>query len=695
MFLSFDRNLVAWAAALSLLAAPIYACGPFFPNRVLIGGDRVVLQAPVANFRREVERIKPPLPARFKAMLPPRKDAKGKHITEPHRRQTAVADVADLKKALEGLKTTAGEKAGILKEYGALRAELDRLAKSRTPASALTVPRGLPGEFADYARGALFFHQGKREDARKQWKALLKRPAKERHYRSTWAAFMLGKTEQEGDIDQAVPRYALVRKLAGSGFADSLGLAASSLGWEAQAMIHLQKYDQAMELYVAQLATGDNTAVSSLQFAAGAALKAPPEHLKQAAKGITSRRVVTAYIVSQGGPFPWNSLKASARKWLTAIEKGKVFEAREADRLAWVAYQLGDVKLAKRWLAVAPRKSTMTRWIRAKLLLHAGDLAGAAKELAQIARKFPPARRARVSNEFRSRSQWNLASDPIAERVRGELGTLLLARRQFVESLDVLLRGGYWEDAAYVAERVLILKELKTYIDRNWPAAKTEKAEEARERTHPGWIRLKLRYLLARRLTRGGRWKEARVYYPPVWRPRLDAYVAALRKGNDRRAKQQARASAFWKAACIARYQGMELLGTEVNPDWSVDGGRYKSMSTPGIRSKPGFAKLVLMSPEELRRTRQHSVNPERRFHYRYAAADHAWRAAVLMPGENDKTARVLCIAGSWLKDRDRKAADRFYKALVQWCGKTDLGKQANQLRWFPKIKVDKKKLLE
>ncbi|MHC4569368.1 MAG: hypothetical protein ACYTE3_26885, partial [Planctomycetota bacterium] len=62
---------------------------------------------------------------------------------------------------------------------------------------------------------------------------------------------------------------------------------------------------------------------------------------------------------------------------------------------------------------------------------------------------------------------------------------------------------------------------------------------------------------------------------------------------------------------------------------------------------------------------------------------------------QSDQTARVLCIAGSWLKDRDPQAADRFYKTLVRRCGKTQLGREADRLRWFPKIEVDKKRLLQ
>jgi LysM repeat protein len=55
-----------------------------------------------------------------------------------------------------------------------------------------------------------------------------------------------------------------------------------------------------------------------------------------------------------------------------------------------------------------------------------------------------------------------------------------------------------------------------------------------------------------------------------------------------------------------------------------------------------------------------------------------------LLPDNNDETARILCIAGTWLKRRDPDTADLFYKALVRRCRQTALGAQADAMRWFP-----------
>ena len=61
-----------------------------------------------------------------------------------------------------------------------------------------------------------------------------------------------------------------------------------------------------------------------------------------------------------------------------------------------------------------------------------------------------------------------------------------------------------------------------------------------------------------------------------------------------------------------------------------------------------------------------------------------------------DRSSNVLSLRSErsqrlWLQHRDPAAADRFYKALVRRCGRTALGRQADELRWFPKLEAEKK----
>ena len=76
-------------------------------------------------------------------------------------------------------------------------------------------------------------------------------------------------------------------------------------------------------------------------------------------------------------------------------------------------------------------------------------------------------------------------------------------------------------------------------------------------------------------------------------------------------------------------------------------------------------------------------MKPGKRFHYRYIAADLAWRAAKLMPDNSEETARILHTAGGWLKVRDPDAADRFVQAIESRCARTEIGKATLKLHWF------------
>jgi hypothetical protein len=298
----------------------------------------------------------------------------------------------------------------------------------------------------------------------------------------------------------------------------------------------------------------------------------------------------------------------------------------------------------------------------------------------------------------------------------GELGALQLVRRQYYEALDTLLHSGYWSDAAYVAEYVLTADELAAYVERQWALSEPGDADpnEANPEqlyywsgnVFPGATRTAIRYLTGRRLARLQRWDEAADFYPSRWRARLVTFVDALQRGQDESLAREARAEALWQAAQIARHEGMELFGTEVEPDWQMFGGQYDwshvsqlrgaSPDENGIRRIEGFPwfereipmKLTASSLDEQRRLGRHKPTPNARFHYRYTAAELAWEAAQLMPDNSEATARVLWTAGTWMKTRDPLFADRFYKALVRRCGVTILGQEADRLRWFPKTET-------
>jgi hypothetical protein len=153
------------------------------------------------------------------------------------------------------------------------RAEAGRAADSwpagapRAPAGELAMPAGLPAEFAEYLAGALAYRDGRLAAARDHWRSLLALPEEQRHYRSTWAAFMLGQAALRAKppaAEEAVSWFRRTRELASSGFADSLGLAVASLGWEARAEIVRRRFERAEALYAQQARRGDPAGMDSL-----------------------------------------------------------------------------------------------------------------------------------------------------------------------------------------------------------------------------------------------------------------------------------------------------------------------------------------------------------------------------------------------------------------------------------------------
>ena len=174
---------------------------------------------------------------------------------------------------------------------------------------------------------------------------------------------MIGKALLKSDPGEAVNWFGRTRELASDGFADSIGLAASSLGWEARAELNRGDYARAMELYVAQAPTGAPTAIASLRIVCGRIVSSEPNVLEAVARSASARRVLTAYIVShiKSWQYKSESLSKLVRQWLDAAESADVDSFKEADRLALVAYNLGEMELTARWLDVALRCAF--RWI--------------------------------------------------------------------------------------------------------------------------------------------------------------------------------------------------------------------------------------------------------------------------------------------------------------------------------------------
>lgn len=221
-----------------------------------------------------------------------------------------------------------------------------------------------------------------------------------------------------------------------------------------------------------------------------------------------------------------------------------------------------------------------------------------------------------------------------------------------------------------MAEQLLTLDELIEFIDH--------------ESSHDFWLDHQLRWLLARRLARAGQWRRALPYYPEEWRAKAEAQANDLDALDNPALDNVERARVLWRLAKRTREHGMELRGTELEPDWAYHLGQFSQDSIWFVRSSDASPS----GPNETERARHYANlggdEVTRRFHYRWVAADYAWQAAELLPDQHPATARVLCIAGGWIADRDPPGAGRFYRAMVRRNSAVDLAQAADAARWFP-----------
>ncbi|MDR1009648.1 MAG: hypothetical protein LBM04_00695 [Opitutaceae bacterium] len=695
-FRNFTTALALSSAALSL-APSARACGPDFPNAYLAEGSVSLLSAPEGYFAAEIAKLAPP--------------QKTGSANDPMAKRLAAASNA--------------RRANELTETGVLRLELARrgLKQERIDALAaeLETTRAaifakdwskpplfsgdMPAEFALYLKGAIAYWKNDHHAAREQWTKLLALPENDRRHYTVNATYMIGRTYVPDDpagnrptrtpLSDDIKREMLegakwlrqARNAAAAGFEDLSNLAEASLGWEARAYFFNKNDDKAVHLYLQQHAANDNSrAVISLRAVAQSALEDAgkteeyyPEsyaNLRHLAKDELSRRVITLYLLARFGTNMWSDgeaekkLERQSRAWAEILAEAKLRDLPDTDRLAWLAYQAGYFDLAAKWLETASGTSVSANWIRAKLALRAGDSAKAETFLEKVT-----------------------ASDDLAGEARpvawADLGRVRMGTGKYAAALDALIKGGHWEDSAYIAERVLTLDELQQYVDAHCPEYESRAAKDRWGGRDEKTGHESTRHLLARRLARANKPELAQKYFPEDALKNYTAYIADVRKGFDNTLPTDARAAAFWRAAQNARANGMEMLGTELTPDFFIWGGSY-SYDAGGIpRARRGKLRLEggpgAPTPGELERVENAKV-PGKRYHYRYRAAELGWWAASLMPNDSDETARVLNLSGLWIKNHDPREANKFYRAIVIRCGNTALGKAAAAKNWFVEL---------
>jgi len=705
-------------------AGRLHATGYFGPYIYLDDGGKNVDGSPEFYWSLEVRRISREFHPSEKLVAPKNEQpqsADEETPPNPGPEDSKDADLKDFDAALAEGRIKPRDPTKAKEQHKTAR----DLVNSKSP-----LQEEFASEFADYHRGAVAYRGEQWNEARQAWESLLKRPEQDRHCRTVWAAFMLGKVGlKTGDYQGAARWFQQTREFAKSGFADSLGLAAESYGWEGRAEWKQDHPEKAAALFLTQLALGDSSAVVSLKTVIPdrkpqeGLLNYGPEpeerekwsdeqkkaeeqkeisKLKAATKDPLLRRLVTVHILATAVSPDFYSQDSKAApvnrcaRWLEIIKQANIEHIEDAEYLGWVAYNNGDYKGAAHWLELGKADSSAALWLQAKLQLRAGKLADAANTMARAVESFDtaPAYQSREglnedwANEdlLAQGEQWGFA-----KCAHGDLGGLRLARGDFVQALDTLFKGQLWEDAAFVAERVLTTNELKQYVDALPVTPPPPKEGEDYNK--------KLRYLLGRRLVREDRYAEATPYMSPPYDKILEKYVKALKDGANEKLSKTERAHAWFTAAWLARYDGMELMGTEVAPDAFAESGDFEmpdlakqrrsgfyeqvSYDKQGNQKKKNAPLFLKATQKEIQRLTANKITPDIRFHYRLIAGALAIKAAALLPDHSEELADVVNQAGIWVKDRDEKTGDRYYQIIDRRCPNTEIGKADHARHWF------------
>lgn len=645
---NWPRHLLCLSFSLPLGSA--LACGPDFPMRLLDNRGQSLAELPEGNFRFEISRFGQAVDGL-------------NSVTETAYNRDAPDYAEQREKA---------EQSGLTAEQQVLVKQLRSLTDEHQVESQ---GASLPAELKLYLAGAVAFKGGDHRLAAEYFQKVLALPADQRALRSTWAAYSLGRAlfamsaEADADADllaQSRKAFEQTRQLSIDGFSDPLELGVASLGEEARVARTAGDWNHAIELYATQNLQGSAVGYTSLKLLVADLAAMPEDQLAVLLKGKPVQQLLTASLISRLG-WSFGDQPPNELKLIKLLQNSTRGSLDNADRLAAVNYQQGDYASAQAFLEHAG-DGGLAWWLRAKLAVRDGDKNAAAAAYAKAAQAFP-------QNESwgeRRTPDWDFETLQPKCRVEGESAILALQRGDYLQAFDQLYRSKdiYWFDAATVAERVLTVDELKQYVDTQVPAP-PPLTQQDRDHYVQLPVAAKLRNLLGRRLLREERYDEAPAYFDNTDLLAKAKWYGQLRQDAESKWWPSKRAFAYYHAATLARFDGMELLGYELSPDYATFGGNYRFESAE-LKVGP------LMAEGEVQRQQATVAQPDERFHYRFVATALASKAADHLPHSSQAFASVLCKASSWGTSLQEQSA--FYRRYVEegpyviWAG--DFGHQ-------------------
>ncbi|GAB3031260.1 hypothetical protein GCM10027285_12490 [Oleiagrimonas citrea] len=496
-----------------------------------------------------------------------------------------------------------------------------------------------------------------------RFKAVLDLPDADKVPRAMAAAYMLGRSyalrDQTGDIPKAEKAFERTRSMARDGFPDPDGLAVASYGEQARLRRAQGDLAGALHLYAEQAAHGSVVGVESLKWVSQA-LYQDPQGMAKVENIPIGQRVLIAYALQanddgrildyaytpgQHSPIFYGFYDPKGMQPILTIAKSwPPAKIAWPDRLAALAFRAGDRDFARHLLV--NQHSPLAWWLRAKLQVADGKLAAAETSYRRVVTMT-----GMHDTAVNSLSPFNGAA------ACSEMAQLERVRGQFIQAIKDTLTctakyGWQHQDSGiveYLADRVLTTGELMHLVDA-YPVS--DRKPSVQWQPYDVAVRI-LHSVLAKRLVREGRFKEAIHYADPTgdWRLRSDdpSYDTGLSPTLKNQldlirayvnAKDQSvhadtdvkRAQAWYQLALLTR-----MYYSDITAHDSVMHAQDGGPAYPGISSA------------ERLRLKQNYAGPDQANLHWYIARKDALHAAKLVPARSQAYAAILCHGAHWM----------------------------------------------
>lgn len=639
----------------ALVAANSHACGPFFPNYLLENRNANLLYLPEGSFDLESSRLVPIDPR-----LPQWRDTSDDKLSAPSAQDVLLKEIR-ASGSVEAAEKMAADLpiASRLYVLGAVAfSTYDSRARDYFR-QVIALPAEQQGQWGLKARYSLA------RDLMGDYPA----PRSENGYPLSSKDNSHG---NEQELREAFELYQQIIDAVRNGQEDPEQLSLASLGQQGRIKHWQSEPLAAAHLYAQQAAQGSPTGSLSLRYTAD--ILSHPENENFLQPGIDDPVIQQLLIASfftrssnslyepEPRPYDEKEIKNYHDALIAKLAQKVNHDMPGSDRLIALAYRNGQYPLVTLMLKNA-KENGLTSWVQAKMALRAGDVKAATAWYAKAAASFPaneawgspqPDNNEIVGDEFVIPSC----------RINAEQAILALDRNDYLEAMRLMYKAkeSYWPDLAHIAEQVLTLKELTAFVDKYVPAPAPSLLSQ-QENAERYSADARLRTLLARRLMRAGQYQKALTYFALAEnRDAAQAFINTLAKNGPKTAQ----AKAWWQAAQILRYQGMELTGYEMAPDFALYEGWYSwpyyswgPEADPTIKSwiSAGERHRVLLS-----QPKKYNFF----MHYRWQAVKLAEKSADLLPRKSQAYAAVLCNATSWIWAQDPASVKRLYKRYVK-----------------------------